>query len=335
MKTRPLGRTGIDVSEIGFGCGTTADLMIHGTPRERRSAVARALELGINYFDTAPVYGDGVSETNLGLALHDLSAAPIVATKVALSAADFDDIEGNVIRSVEASLKRLRLDHIPVIQLHNRVGSVRAAKAAFGSGALLTVEDVLGAGGVVAGLEELRQRGLAAHFGCSAYGGDMKCGARLIASSAFDLLMANYSLLNQTAWHDSGVKADGDSQPDYAGIGGLAAAAGMGVIALRVLEGGLLADWAAAPATSRPGPGYVEMAARIQDLRGDTGLADNVAETAVRFALANDQISTVLLGFSDLGQIEDAAGWAEAGPLSPNELSSISTALGVQSSPSR
>ncbi len=73
MKYRPLGNTGLNVSEIGFGCGNVGGFMIRGGPGDQVQAVARAMDLGINYFDTAPscgdgVSGDGVSETNLGRA---------------------------------------------------------------------------------------------------------------------------------------------------------------------------------------------------------------------------------------------------------------------------
>ena len=61
MEYRTLGRTGLRVSALGFGCGNVGGLLIRGAPAERERAVARALELGINYFDTAPLYGDGQS----------------------------------------------------------------------------------------------------------------------------------------------------------------------------------------------------------------------------------------------------------------------------------
>ena len=70
MEYRMLGRTGLRVSALGFGCGNVGGLMIRGTPAERERALARALEHGVNYFDTAPSYGDGQSETNLGAALR-------------------------------------------------------------------------------------------------------------------------------------------------------------------------------------------------------------------------------------------------------------------------
>ena len=70
MEYRVLGRTNLRVSALGFGCGNVGGLMIRGTRAERERAVARALELGVNFFDTAPLYGDGVSEEHLGEALQ-------------------------------------------------------------------------------------------------------------------------------------------------------------------------------------------------------------------------------------------------------------------------
>ena len=74
MNYRQLGRTGMNVSEVGFGCGNVGGLMIRGDHGDQVKAVARAMELGINYFDTASQYGDGQSETNLGRVLKELSA---------------------------------------------------------------------------------------------------------------------------------------------------------------------------------------------------------------------------------------------------------------------
>ena len=273
VRRRNLGRTGLSVPEIGFGCGPTAGLMVRGALAERCEAVARALALGIDYFDTAPVYGDTASEAHLGETLRALGAKPTIATKVALEADDFGDIRGSVVRAVEASTRRIG-HQITLIQLHNRVGVERAAKAEYGSGALLTVDDVLGTGGVIEAFHALREWGLVRFFGCSAYGGDPAAAARLIDSGAFDTVTVNYSLRNRTAW-----EPDDRVARNYDGGGQRAAAAGMGIIGLRVLEGGALADRAAA---------------------------------AVRFALSNKDLSTVLIGFSDIAQIEAAAGYAAA-----------------------
>ena len=72
MNYRTLGRTGLRVSEVAFGCGNVGGLLVRGTHQDQLDAVTRALELGINYFDTAPGYGDGRSETNLGHVLMRL-----------------------------------------------------------------------------------------------------------------------------------------------------------------------------------------------------------------------------------------------------------------------
>src|SRR5919204_191762 len=72
MELRPLGRTGLTVSALGFGCGAVGGLMVRGEPSAQRRAVARAIEAGLRYFDTAPSYGDGRSEENLGRVWHEL-----------------------------------------------------------------------------------------------------------------------------------------------------------------------------------------------------------------------------------------------------------------------
>src|SRR5947207_512683 len=96
MKYRALGKTGVQVSEIGFGCGDNAWLMVEGEPSERRAVVSHALDSGINYFDTSNNYGEGKSETNLGATLKELGAAPFVATKVRLVAGDFEEVAAGI-----------------------------------------------------------------------------------------------------------------------------------------------------------------------------------------------------------------------------------------------
>ena len=70
MEYRTFGKTGLRVSTLGFGCGNVGGLIIREEPRTRVRAVARAIEAGINYFDTAAMYGNGQSEQNLGQVLN-------------------------------------------------------------------------------------------------------------------------------------------------------------------------------------------------------------------------------------------------------------------------
>ena len=86
MEKRKLGRTGLDVSLLGFGCGAVGGLMTKGAAADQERAVARAVELGINYFDTAQMYGDGESERNLGRVVKALKPNVYVGTKVRLPA---------------------------------------------------------------------------------------------------------------------------------------------------------------------------------------------------------------------------------------------------------
>ena len=72
MKYRRFGRTGLEVSEIAFGCGRTGGILIDADDATRRKAVRRALDLGVNWFDTAPQYGNGKSEEALGWLLGEV-----------------------------------------------------------------------------------------------------------------------------------------------------------------------------------------------------------------------------------------------------------------------
>lgn len=294
--------------------------MVEGSAAERREAVALALARGINYFDTAPGYGSTASETNLAATLRALDARPVIATKVAIEAADFGDIAAAVLRSARASLERLGVVQLPLLQMHNRVGAIRADKAPFGSGALLSVVDVLGSGGVCEGFEALRARGLVRCFGCSAYGGDMAAVRQLIDSGRFDVIIVHYSALNRSAFVGASAQA---VVRDYAGIAAHAAAVGMGVIALRVLEGGALSGEPAAATAVRANPDYAASVAQAQGLAATLGPELPIAEGAIRYVLSNPAVATTLIGFSNRQQIEAAASCSARGPLPAGLLARI------------
>ncbi len=167
MEYRFRGRTGVRVSEIGFGCGNVGGLMVRGSYHEQVEGVSRALELGIDYFDTAPSYGDGRSETNLGRVLEELGSEVTVATKVRIGAEDLGDIQGAVERSLEASLKRLRRDSVDLLQLHSRVAMERDGEGWSGA---IGLEDVLGEGGVADAFDSVRSQGLTRFVGFTGLG---------------------------------------------------------------------------------------------------------------------------------------------------------------------
>ena len=227
MDYRPLGSTGIRVSEIGFGCGNVGGLMIRGEHGDQVKAAARAIELGINYFDTAPSYGDGQSEINLGQVLKELSADVYVGTKFRVTTHEPGRIRGNVIASVEESLTRLQREQVDLIQMHNHVASM----AEDGS---VTPEEALGE--VVDALRELREQGKVRFWGMTAVG-ETAALHRVIDSATLHTVQSVYNLVNPSA--GSSVPP-GFDMPDYGNLIERASANGMGVLVIRVLAAGAL-----------------------------------------------------------------------------------------------
>src|SRR5262249_34183786 len=174
MEYRMLGRTNLRVSALGFGCGNVGGLMIRGSRAERERAVGRALELGVNFFDTAPSYGDGVSEEHLGETLQSLGAQCLVATKVRLGVEGLADPEKIVTRSLETSLRRLGRDRVDLLQLHD---PIRATRAGGEPGADEILERILPA------FEALRRAGKVGFVGMTAVG-DTPAVHRILASGA-------------------------------------------------------------------------------------------------------------------------------------------------------
>jgi len=122
METRVFGRTGMKLSVLGFGCGAVGGLMVRGDPRDQERTIVRAIDAGVNYFDTAVQYGDGKSEKNLGSVLQKLKpASVVVGTKVRLRSEDFGRISNAVTKSLEGSLSRLRLERVDIFHLHNAI----------------------------------------------------------------------------------------------------------------------------------------------------------------------------------------------------------------------
>src|ERR671911_2940031 len=118
MQYRTIGKTGLRVSEIGFGCGNNAVLMVKASYEDQVKAVRHAVERGINFFDTAFAYGLGKSEENLGRILNELGAEPVISTKIRLESDALADLKGATIHAVEAGLKRLNRERVDFVQLH-------------------------------------------------------------------------------------------------------------------------------------------------------------------------------------------------------------------------
>ena len=122
MEMRTFGRTGLQVSILGFGCGAVGGLMVRGSPQDQERAIARALEAGINYFDTAAMYGNGESEKNLGRVLAKLKPDVIVGTKVRIPSASFGRIGtavAEIVGSQPEAYGARTGGHLPPAQRHH------------------------------------------------------------------------------------------------------------------------------------------------------------------------------------------------------------------------
>jgi len=321
MQYRILGKTGLRISEIGFGCGNNAVLMVRASYEEQHRAVRRALDLGINYFDTAFAYGLGKSEENLGKILNELGAPAVVSTKIRLEPEAAADIKSATVRAVEAGLRRLQRRSVDLIQLHNRVTVERNPGKRFS----LTPKDVVGPGGVLDGFKEMRDKGRVGYFGFSGLG-DPKALHEVIDSGAFHSIQAYYNLLNPSAGQPV---PQGFTALDYGRLIDRAAGKRMGVAVIRVLAAGALtetpeAGGGSSPEPLSPGSDYaldLKRAEQVKFLIG--GDVESLTRAAIRFALMKPGVSTVLVGFSNTAHIDEAAGCSGAGGLSQEAIAQL------------
>jgi 1-deoxyxylulose-5-phosphate synthase len=280
MRYRPLGRTGLTVSEIGFGCAS-----YWGLPRfdegEAVRLVHRAMDLGVTLFDTAPGYSRGEAEPRLGRALKGRDPDRlVVATKVGTFHAgggrtgrDFSPAA--ITASVEASLGRLGLERLGLVQLH-------------GPAAAELNDDLFEA------LERLRQRGLVAAFGANSF--DPAVIAAIISAPGLDMVMLDYNVL----------------RPERGALIEAAAAQGKGVLAgmplaMGHVEGqirklGSLRDlWYAARALKNHRQ-EVALAERFAFLRRLEGMS--AAQASLAYVLEHPGVSAAVMGTTRLAHLE-------------------------------
>ena len=316
MDSRPLGRTGMSVSLLGFGCGAVGGLMVRGTQADRERAVAMALDAGVTYFDTAPQYGSGLSETHLGQVLAKLQPEVFVGTKVRIADADKADLGGAIARSMEASLGRLGRDHVDLIQLHNPITETDAPGC-------ITAARVLAE--VVPAFERLVAAGKTRFFGITAIG-ETAAVLSVVDSGAMFTGQVSYNLLNPSA--GAALPAAYPAQ-DYGRLLDHITQARMGAIGIRVLAGGALSGQEARhPIASAPPEPIGSAASYATDLARarrllplvQEGHATSLAEAALRFVISHPAISTALIGIATVEQFAAALAAVAKGPLSPEAL---------------
>jgi len=305
MKTRTLGRTGLEVSEIGFGAwavGGNAHGNSYGPTDDKASigAVRRAVDLGCTFFDTADVYGWGHSEEILGEALEGRRDKVSIATKVGGDfyhggvRMNFD--AGYLAFALERSLKRLRTDHVDLYQLHNPPAEVMGDPATYDA------------------LDSLKAENKILHYGVSIH--EPYEGLLCIEAGKPQTLQVPFSILRQE-WVD-------DFFTD-------ARKADVGVIAREPLGNGFLAgkippnaqfphgdirhQWPPQMVAARS-----SLASRLGFLKGQDR---TLAQAALQFVLAYSEVSTTIPGCKTADQVDENLGASNAPPLSRDEIKKL------------
>ncbi len=191
MQYRMLGRTGLRFSEIGCGGAPLGiphynevwDPYAENTTRSVIAALQRAMELGYNYFDTAPSYGAGRSEELMGQALAGRRSQIYLATKTEWK----DQTRERILRRVEGSLRRLQTDYLDVLQFH---------------GGDYTLDDVrfILDGGSIDTYQQLKQAGTIRFIGITAE--EPLTLRPFLETGLFDVIQIRYNIIYQAAWHN-------------------------------------------------------------------------------------------------------------------------------------
>lgn len=271
MRTRPLGKTGLEVSILGFGGAPLGDEYGTLDEGEGTRAVHHAIECGINFIDVAPYYGRTLAEERLGRALEGRREQVVLATKCCrYDLRGFDFSAARVHADIDACLTRLRTDHVDLFQVHD---------VEFGEHSRI-IEETLPA------LREVQESGKARFIGIT--GLPLRMLRDLAAEFPVDAVLS-YCHCNLLV-NDLGEI-----------LGPLAVERGMGLINGSPLHMGVLSpdgaqDWHPAPAEVK------ETGRRIAALCEEHG--KNVVDVALRFALDQEYVSSTLCGMRTVAEID-------------------------------
>jgi aryl-alcohol dehydrogenase-like predicted oxidoreductase len=311
MRNRKLGRTGLVVSEIGYGTWGIGGFVAGASYGETddavsRAALRRALERGVTFFDTADAYGDGRAETLLGECFGAGSGVAIDAVVVASKAGhprfggpqDFSP--GHLARSVEGSLRRLRRDRIELLQLHNPPLDLLRARP-----------EILGA------LDEMRRAGKIGAWGLSTKT-PAEAGVA-IREFAAACVQANFNLADQRALED--------------GLLDLALSTDTGLIARTPLAFGFLSGRLSAQAEFPEGDHrrnwskerIAQWASASRTLAGDIAARDgqSLAQVALRFCLSHPGVSTTIPGMLTPAEVDENAAVSTFAPMPAADIAKI------------
>ena len=311
MRYRELGRTGLEVSELGFGAwGIGGTMWIGADDDESLRALRLAIEHGVNFLDTAYGYGDGHSEQLVGAAVRDSAETVYVASKIPPKNMQWPARRGVpaentfpadwIVACTERSLQNLGLETIDVQQFH------------------VWSDEWVGQGDWLEGIERLKRDGKIRFFGVSINDHQPENAIRLVESGLVDTVQVIYNVFDQS--------------PEDALFPAVEAAR-VGVIARVPFDEGALTG-SVGPETTFPegdfrnryfaGERKREVWDRVQAIAGDLDVeVEQLAEVALRFCLSHPATSVVIPGMRSTRNVERNVHAAAAGPLEASQLAAL------------
>ena len=281
MEYAKLGKSDLQVSRIGFGC-----MSLGGNEKQNQTLIAKALELGINYFDTADLYEDGENETKLGKLLKLNRSKIVLASKVGNQKLANGNIIWNaskayILKAVDASLNRLQTDYLDLYQLHGGM-----------------IEDHIDE--TIEAFELLKQQGKIRYYGISSIRPNVI--REYITKSNIVSVMMQYSLL--------------DRRPEETCFN-LLEKNQISVVARGSIAQGLLVDKPAKPYLDYTEKEVLKTARAIKQVsKGDR----SEAQSAIRFALVPKVVASAVIGIRTEAQLIDAADAIETPKLTDKDM---------------
>jgi len=310
MQYRKLGRTGLEVSDIGYGAwGIGGKQWLGGEDDESLNSLRRAIDLGVNFIDTALAYGDGHSEQLVGQVVRGASRKVYVATKVppknrvwpASASTPIAEVfpYDYIVSCAEESLSNLKLETIDLLQLHvwtdawvDREGWKRA-------------------------LEDLQRAGKVRFVGVSATEHDPDSALAVMRTGLIDAVQVIYNVFDQTPERQ---------------MFPLAIERNIGILARVPLDEGALSGHFSESTTFPQGDfreWYFrgdrkrEVVQHVDALRRDLGETSSIADTALRFCLSHPAVSTVIPGMRTRKHVESNVALSDAGALPADVLATL------------
>ena len=280
MQTRPLGNTGIDLPILSFGASSLGQEFRQVNVTDALDAVHVALDLGINFIDTSPFYGRGMSEVMLGIALRDVARdSYLLGTKVGrYSGTHFDFSAKRVDESVHVSLHRMGTDYLDILLLHD---------VEFVSLPQIWEETIPAA-------MKLKEKGLVRAVGFSCY--PMKSFNTVLDHADVDCVLSyNQYTLQNTRFADELLP-----KLQERGIGAMNA----GPFSARLLTNAPLPEWLKEPEEVK------EAARAAAKLCDDNGV--DIAQLALQYSLSHPEIATTVAGSANPVNIRKWADWMNA-----------------------